>query len=207
MKKENKAPLDQSTEEKIKSSAEKVFMEKGFFGARTRDIADEAGINLALLNYYFRSKENLFKIIMEEKLKLFFGFVIDVLRDPTIFLQDKVKVLVNKYTDMLIEFPELPMFVLGELKRNPNFFVENLKIKERFQEGVADFLTTYKVSSKEELVQIMLSLLGMTISPFIGRDIILSLLDFSMEEYLNIIDKRRELIPIWMEEILKIQLK
>lgn len=207
MKKIEKAPLDQSTEEKIKSSAEKVFMEKGFFGARTRDIADEAGINLALLNYYFRSKENLFKIIMEEKLKLFFGFVIDVLRDPTILLQDKVKVLVNKYTDMLIEFPELPMFILGELKRNPNFFVENLKIKKRFQEGIADFLATYKVSSKEELVQIMLSLLGMTIFPFIGRDIILSLLDFSMEEYLNIIDKRRELIPVWMEEILKIQLK
>ena len=207
MKKVGNAPLDQSTEEKIKQSAEKVFMEKGFFGARTRDIAEEAGINLALLNYYFRSKENLFKIIMEEKLKLFLGFVIDVLRDPAILLQDKVKALVNKYTDMLTEFPELPMFVLGELKRNPNFFVENLKVKERFREGIADFLRIYKVSSKEELAQIMLSLLGMTIFPFIGKDIILSLLDFSMEEYLNIIDKRRELIPIWMEEILKIQLK
>ncbi|MGC3977884.1 MAG: TetR family transcriptional regulator [Paludibacteraceae bacterium] len=61
MAKINNVPLDQSTEEKIKQSAEKVFMEKGFFGARTRDIADEAGINLALLNYYFRSKENLLK--------------------------------------------------------------------------------------------------------------------------------------------------
>jgi AcrR family transcriptional regulator len=207
MAKINNVPLDQSTEEKIKQSAEKVFMEKGFFGARTRDIADEAGINLALLNYYFRSKENLFKIIMEEKLKQFFGFVIDVLRDPNIPLQNKVKVLVNKYTDMLIKLPELPIFVLGELKRNPNFFVENLKVKERFQEGVADFLKTYNVSSKEELAQIMLSLLGMTIFPFLGKDIILSLLDFSNEEYHNIIDKRRELIPIWMEEIIKIQLK
>lgn len=207
MAKINNVPLDQSTEEKIKQSAEKVFMEKGFFGARTRDIAVEAGINLALLNYYFRSKENLFKIIMEEKLKQFFGFVIDVLRDPNIPLQNKVKVLVNKYTDMLIKLPELPIFVLGELKRNPNFFVENLKVKERFQEGVADFLKTYNVSSKEELAQIMLSLLGMTIFPFLGKDIILSLLDFSNEEYHNIIDKRRELIPIWMEEIIKIQLK
>ncbi|MGC3977883.1 MAG: hypothetical protein QM751_06385 [Paludibacteraceae bacterium] len=144
---------------------------------------------------------------MEEKLKQFFGFVIDVLRDPNIPLQNKVKVLVNKYTDMLIKLPELPIFVLGELKRNPNFFVENLKVKERFQEGVADFLKTYNVSSKEELAQIMLSLLGMTIFPFLGKDIILSLLDFSNEEYHNIIDKRRELIPIWMEEIIKIQLK
>ena len=47
-----------STEEKILISASKVFTEKGFSGTRTRDIAEEAGINLALLNYYFRSKKN-----------------------------------------------------------------------------------------------------------------------------------------------------
>ena len=50
---------EQSTEEKILEAASEVFTEKGFAGTRTRDIAEKAGINLALLNYYFRSKEKL----------------------------------------------------------------------------------------------------------------------------------------------------
>jgi len=50
--------LDTSTEAKIKAAARVVFHKNGFAATRTRDIAEEAGINLALLNYYFRSKQN-----------------------------------------------------------------------------------------------------------------------------------------------------
>ncbi len=66
MKKNQKFLLDKSTEEKIKIAAERLFMENGFSGTRTRDIAEAADINLALLNYYYRSKENLFNIIIME---------------------------------------------------------------------------------------------------------------------------------------------
>ena len=57
-----------STEEKIKAAASKLFTQKGFAAVKTRDIVQEAGINLALLNYYFRSKEQLFEIIMKENM-------------------------------------------------------------------------------------------------------------------------------------------
>ncbi|MDN3670454.1 helix-turn-helix domain-containing protein [Echinicola jeungdonensis] len=60
---------DDSTEGKIKTAARKVFQQKGFAAARTRDIAEEPGINLALLNYYFRSKGKLFDLIMMEENK------------------------------------------------------------------------------------------------------------------------------------------
>lgn len=66
MAKQLKKKIDQTTEEKIKIAARKLFTRKGFAAVKTRDIAEEAGINLALLNYYFRSKEKLFKLIMEE---------------------------------------------------------------------------------------------------------------------------------------------
>ena len=60
---------DTNTEDKILKAANKVFTQKGFAATRTRDIAAEAGINLALLNYYFRSKKKLFDIVMLENLK------------------------------------------------------------------------------------------------------------------------------------------
>ena len=63
--------IDTSTEEKIKEAARVVFHKKGYAATRTRDIAEEADINLALLNYYFRSKEKLFDIIMVETLSGF----------------------------------------------------------------------------------------------------------------------------------------
>ena len=63
----NNTDKELSTEEKIIAAARKLFTQKGFSATKTRDIAEEAGINLALLNYYFRSKQNLFQIIIEEK--------------------------------------------------------------------------------------------------------------------------------------------
>lgn len=66
---------DISTEEKIKEAARKIFMEKGFGSTRTREIAEAAGINSALLNYYFRSKEKLFEIIMMESVQEMFAFI------------------------------------------------------------------------------------------------------------------------------------
>ena len=64
-----KPAADPSTEEKIKIAARSVFHKKGYAATRTRDIAEEAGINLALLNYYFRSKEKLIDIIMTETMQ------------------------------------------------------------------------------------------------------------------------------------------
>ena len=71
-----------TTEEKIRQAATKVFLEKGFDGTTTRDIAAEAGINLALLNYYFRSKQKLFDSVFEEMIQLFFEGVGTVLSQP-----------------------------------------------------------------------------------------------------------------------------
>ena len=62
---------DQSTEQKILHAAKKVFHQKGYEGARMQDIADEAGINKALLHYYFRKKENLFDRVFQETLQSF----------------------------------------------------------------------------------------------------------------------------------------
>ncbi|MGN6539204.1 MAG: TetR/AcrR family transcriptional regulator, partial [Ginsengibacter sp.] len=84
-----KIEKDTSTEEKIKEAARKVFMEKGFAATRTRDIAEESGINLALLNYYFRSKEKLFHEVMSEKIQQFFGVLFPIINDSSTKLETK----------------------------------------------------------------------------------------------------------------------
>lgn len=107
---------DSSSEEKIKEAARKVFTRKGYAATRTRDIAEEAGINLALLNYYFRSKEKLFSQVMMEKIQEFFGLLFPIMDDASTKLETKIELIVSSYIDMLSESPDLPLFVLSEMR-------------------------------------------------------------------------------------------
>ncbi|TFH46253.1 MAG: TetR/AcrR family transcriptional regulator, partial [Bacteroidia bacterium] len=63
---------DMLTEEKIFNAATAVFEEKGFAAARMKEIADKAGINKALLHYYFHSKDQLFKAVFQPLMKKMF---------------------------------------------------------------------------------------------------------------------------------------
>ena len=76
-------------------SSGEVFIQKGYSATRTRDIADKAGINLALLNYYFRSKEKLFQFIMEEKMQLLFSVIFPVANDELLTLDEKLRLLIE----------------------------------------------------------------------------------------------------------------
>src|SRR5687768_3368256 len=99
--KAKKKTLDLSTEEKIKAAALKLFTKKGFAATRTRDISEEAGINLALLNYYYRSKERLFELVMTEILQNFFRGLTQIFNDESTSLDEKVSIFVKNYTALL----------------------------------------------------------------------------------------------------------
>src|SRR5688500_16893568 len=111
--------LDLSTEEKIKKAALKLFTKKGYVATRTRDISEEAGINLALLNYYYRSKEKLFELVMTEILQNFFRGITQIFNDEKTSLDEKVKIFVVSYTGLLKQQPDLPLFIFHELRLNP----------------------------------------------------------------------------------------
>ncbi|MCZ7140537.1 TetR family transcriptional regulator, partial [Salmonella enterica subsp. enterica] len=92
---------------------------KGFAATRTRDIAEEAGINLALLNYYFRSKEKLFDLVMMESLQKFLLGVRDILNDVNSSLTEKISQLAGHYIELLKVNTDLPLFILSEIRANP----------------------------------------------------------------------------------------
>ena len=110
---------DQTTEEKIKAAAKKVFMTKGFDGCSVRDIAKEVGSNVALLNYYFRSKEKLFELIFEGAMSDFLQAMIEVFSSD-LSLKEKTSLLIEKEFDFFMEHPELPMFILQAIQQNKN---------------------------------------------------------------------------------------
>ncbi|MDR1699405.1 MAG: TetR/AcrR family transcriptional regulator, partial [Prevotellaceae bacterium] len=171
MVKETKA-INASTEEKIKNAARTVFQKKGFAATRTRDIAEEAGINLALLNYYFRSKEKLFEIVMIETVSGFMQGMISVFNDEKVTFEKKIELLTANYIDLGIEYPDVPMFILTEIRNRPEDFFDKFPAKQLIFQSVffQKFQEKVKTGQINEtnLMQIMMNLMGLISFRFVG---------------------------------------
>ncbi|MFT3982178.1 MAG: TetR family transcriptional regulator [Ferruginibacter sp.] len=202
----NKKELDKSTEERIKESARKVFHAKGFAATRTRDIAEEANINLALLNYYFRSKQKLFELIIMETLSGFFLSVSQVLNDPGSSIEQKIETLVSKYIDLLSNEPEIPTFVIGELRSNPQLLLDRLPSRTLIFESV--FLQQFQeaiIQGKIEPinpVHFIMNMVSMIIFPFMTKPVLKHVVGANDAEFNALMQERKKLIPIWIKRML-----
>jgi AcrR family transcriptional regulator len=204
MAKKEKAITDSSTEEKIMEAARTVFMKKGYGATRTRDIAEEAGINLALLNYYFRSKEKLFELVMMEKFRKFFGVIFPILNEESTSLEEKIGLIVNNYIDMLLNHPDLPIFVLSEIRNNPERFVSNVQLKKILTDSVFVRQLHEKRPDLAPL-QVISTLLGTTIFPFLMKPLMFSAKSMDQKAFELFMEERRTLIPKWVNALMKVK--
>lgn len=193
---------DSSTEEKIISAARKVFLTKGFSATRTRDIAEEAGINLALLNYYFRSKQKLFELVMQEKIMRFMGKLLPIFNDSSTTLEEKIELLADNYINNLSDSPDLPIFVLNEIHKKNFQFIPNLDFGKVIIES-SFFQQLKERRSDINPIQFLMSLLGMTIFPFMAKPMLEYNNLLKEDTFFLMMQERKKLIPIWMDAILK----
>lgn len=195
-----------STEEKILISASKVFTEKGFSGTRTRDIAEEAGINLALLNYYFRSKEKLFEQVMKAKIVLLFGQILPIITDEKTTLEEKIDLTTGKYIDILSKNPNLPVFVISEIQKKNSELTSVLPIRKVFNNSSLIKQIKEKRPDMNPL-HFLVSFLGMTIFPFVAKPIFNAFQIIKDDEFQQFIEERRKLIPIWVKTLLELKIE
>ncbi len=201
MAKKKSVEVDLSTEDKIKEAAQKVFLKKGFAATRTRDIAEEAGMNLALLNYYFRSKEKLFDLIMLEKLEKFFGAIAPVLNNVETSLDEKIALFSNNYIDLLSANPELPLFILSEVRHNPERFAHKLPVAK-----IAD--SNFMKQMRERRpdvnpIHFLMNVLGLSVFPFIMKPIFHASGILTEKVFQARMEERKALIPKWVNAMLK----
>lgn len=137
MKKDMNCLPSQSTEERIREGAKRVFLEKGFDGTTTRDIAEAAGINIALTNYYFRSKEKLFINVFEEMIQLFFKGMVDIMNKP-ISLREKIAELIEHDFQLCKSNPSLSIFIMNEIHRNPERMATCIGLMKAIHQSLFD---------------------------------------------------------------------
>lgn len=198
---------EKGAEEKILAAARKVFMSKGLAGARMQDIADEAGINKALLHYYFRDKDKLYEtIFLEEALKFFPKISMIFQSDLSLF--EKIEKFVHEYIDEMIANPYLPWFVMNELHRDADQFMykvwgrENLPKPAKFLEQVEQEVKAGKIKRIQPL-QLLMNMISLTIFPFIGRPMFVRNLRLSERQFLEIMEQRKKEVPKFIIDSIK----
>lgn len=191
-----------STEEKIIAAARKLFTQKGFSATKTRDIAEEAGINLALLNYYFRSKQNLFQIIIESQFDELFGIIAPIVSNKEISLEEKIETLVSGYTKLLLGNPDLPFFVLSEIKRN-DFIAKRVKQNAEIlsQPVIEQQLKEHGFTLSA--FNFIMNVMSLTLFPFMSKPLFVTSGLVKEEEFVQFILERKKDIPTWIMNTLK----
>lgn len=196
-----KNEINLSTEEKIKQAARIVFTKKGYAGTKTRDIAEQAGLNLALLNYYFRSKEKLFEIIMAEKLQQMFQTLLPVLNDESLSLDQKIDQAAEGYIEMLIKNPDLPLFVLSEIRHNPTGFGERIHLADNVLKS--HFFKQLQEQKKNiNPFQLISTFLGMLVFPFVSKPVFVAAGALNEQTFIALMEERKKLVPAWLKLIM-----
>jgi AcrR family transcriptional regulator len=177
---------DKSTEEKILEAAKDVFMKYGLYGARMQDIADTAGINKALLHYYFRNKEKLFDKVFEGALHKYFERM-DVFGDTNMPIKERIYKYIDNSIDFLSEYPQMTMFIIKEISINPEMFKEKVgAIKKgksiRMIESIEEAIAEGKIR-KIDTSMFMINLHSLCTYPFIGAPLFKRALKANGKDY------------------------
>jgi AcrR family transcriptional regulator len=183
-----------TTEEKIFNAARIIFQKKGFSGSRMQEIADEAGINKAMLHYCFKNKQLLFEAVFMNAFSQLAPQINEIFNsDETVF--DKIRKFTNSYISFVIENPYLPAFVIQEMNNNPEFVMSFLKQENR--PNPSQLLLQIEKEIVDGVIkptnpkQLLLDILSMTVFPFAAKIMVKGIIQISEVEFNQLMEERK----------------
>ncbi|WP_295937347.1 TetR/AcrR family transcriptional regulator [uncultured Alistipes sp.] len=200
-------------EQAILKAAEQEFLLKGFDGARTTTIAAAAGVTHAMLHYYFRTKENIFERVLEEKLHMMGDSVLQAFGAEDLPLLERIREGMSRHFDFITANPNLPRFLVNEITMKPERY-------DMIRQKVKPIVSMLAGSVQRELNELadrgeveyinarhmMLDILSLNVFPILAYPIIKPLIEGDVTDYDDFIAQRKqENIEIIMRRIKKIK--
>ena len=185
---------EETTENQILDAAKDVFQSKGMDGARMQEIADKAGINKAMLHYYYRSKQLLFEAVFKNAFSLLAPQLNTILNDES-SIEDKIKNFTSDYTTFMLKHPYLPNFIINELNRN-EAFIQKLKDNTGFP-NLEKFKATVDAEVDAGIIkpidadQLFVNILALNIFPFLGKPLVKALTKKDEKSYQAFVESRK----------------
>jgi AcrR family transcriptional regulator len=181
-------------ESNILNAAKEIFERKGMAAARMQEIADEAGINKAMLHYYYRSKQLLFEAVFKSAFSMLAPQLNEIINaDTSIF--EKIRNFSSNYISFVIKHPYLPNFIIQELNRNPDF-VKKLIAEKKFP-NISKFKQQVNEKIEEGVIrpikaeQLFINIISLNIFPFIGAPLLKGFVNVNDETYKQLMEDRK----------------
>lgn len=191
-----------TTEDKILISAKKIFYQKGLKGARMQEIADDAGVNKAMLHYYFRSKEKLFDKIFEQSVKSVTPTLMNAFLEEAP-LQTKIKRLVEMMIDLFLEEPYLSNFIVNELSQNPEKLFLNVldyeggligKIIPLINQQIQVEIEKGNLKPEIRSAELILNIMSLCLFPVMAQSVLQKTLGIDNERMERFMSKRKQTV-------------
>ena len=201
---------EKNTGQAILKAAEELFLEQGFEQTTTKQIAQRAGCNQALLHYYYRTKDNLFVQIFEEKAKFIATHFLDInLTAQT--LEERISQMVELHFELFRKNPRLVPFLLKEVLSDP---VRVAPILDKIKQYMVKIFGKKEKEMHEEIekgaarpvstLNVILTLVSLDMAPFIIAPVLQRVLDLTDEQLDEQLDKRKpEVVEILLRQIRK----
>lgn len=198
-----------NAEQKIIEAAADIFEEKGFEGARMQQIADKAGINKALLHYYFRSKDLLFeKVFLNIASKIFLKFFKSFNIEGSIF--ENIETFLQLHQDLLYKNRKFPIFFFNEITRNPDL-IRKLMLKLEVSNSFQLILKQFEKEKRDGIIRhdvevshLLVNIISLSVFPYIGRPIIKEIMEEFDLNYDTFLNERRSMIAQFVINSIKV---
>ena len=196
---------DVSTEQRILDGAHAVFVRRGTAGARMQEIANEAGVNKALLHYYFRNKDRLAQAVFQRVAASVFGRIAQLLTSPGT-LEDKVRGIIAVYLEQLSRTPYAPAYVLSEINQHPERVDQFLALISQAggvspKQIIALLQTQIDASVRGKSMrpidadQFFTNLVSLCVFPFAAKPLLCAVLHMDERGFADYIERRKRALP------------
>lgn len=183
------------TETQIKEAAKRLFFVEGNLNATTQEIADAAGVNRTLLNYYFRSRDELFSQVYLEGRKDIQDKLEELLSLELPF-REKVANFVDKFSDLIYEVPYSQIFMVSEI----NSVRKNIPQYKRKETAMNQFMEEVEAEMEKGIIckmnplNFIINLFALISYPVLMKPLYSEVFKLNDQSYEQIIQERKEMI-------------
>lgn len=185
---------DQDTEKLIKDTAMQVFFAEGRFNATTQEIADAAGVNRTLINYYFRSRDKLFEQVFDEAHKQEHELMEQIFYSGASF-KERIARHLEVAFEQAKKYPYLEIYMVTQVNQGCN-----IKDHDNMEELLKDFYSDIEAEMEKGTIhkmrpqQFALNFISLMSFPVSMRPLLQETMGFTKEEYDTILEERKDVI-------------
>lgn len=189
--------MAENTEALILKTAYNEFIQKGVDGMRMKEVASKAGVNKAMIHYYFETKEKLFQAAFREAIDILLPELSEILnRDIPLF--DKIEQYIHRFIDILMENPGMASFIIDEMNKRPaetgDWLVEAMDFDTDILEEQLDEAASNWEIARVDVQHFLINISSLCLFPFVGSNFLKSLHGLDQKTYDKLLKERKGIV-------------